>query len=289
MWQRRRNSNASIEWGFMRVSRHATPFTDSPYLLGEALHRPPRIRSGSIDISVVMPCLNEQDSVASTVREALEGIKATGLSGEVIVVDNGSFDDSVARAKAEGARVIREVRRGYGNACRRGLQEAQGRIVVLGDSDGTYDFRDIPRFVAAMRADVGIVMGNRLHEGMEDGAMPWLHRYVGNPGLTAVLNMTYSTRVSDSHCGLRAIRRTALERLDLRAPGMEFASEFLIAAASDNVEIAEIPITYRRRLGGVPKLRTFRDGWRHLRLLLTRRYATPQPSYVESRPSLSRV
>lgn len=232
-------------------------------------------RAALPDISVVMPCLNEGESVASAVREAFQGIRASGLTGEVVVVDNGSTDMSVDHATLAGARVVVEPLRGYGNACRRGLRESRGQIVVLGDSDGTYDFREIPRFVEALSDDgFGLVLGNRLHPGMEDEAMPWLHRYVGNPGLTAVLNVLYSTNVSDAHCGLRAIGRPALARLDLQAPGMEFASEFLIEAATNEVVFAEITIRYRRRLGGEPKLRTFRDGWRHLRLLVGRRLST---------------
>lgn len=233
----------------------------------------PRLRDPSaVDISVVMPCLNEGESVATAVREALQGIRASGLTGEVVVVDNGSWDDSVDSAKLAGARVVFESDRGYGNACRRGLQESRGQFIVLGDSDGTYDFREIPRLLQALSDDgFGLVLGNRLHSGMETKAMPWLHRYVGNPGLTGVLNVLYSTSVSDAHCGLRAIGRPALVELDLRATGMEFASEFLIEAATRNVAFAEIPIRYRRRLGGEPKLRTFRDGWRHLRLLIGRR------------------
>ena len=252
----------------MRVSRIVGSLPDTPYLLGESLSQTP---GRDLDVSVVMPCLNEETGVATAVLEALGGIALAGLTGEVIVVDNGSSDGSTQQALLAGARVVVEPHRGYGRACSRGLTEARGRIVVLGDADGTYDFGSIPLLIAAMGEGVDLVMGNRLNSDMERGAMPWLHRRVGNPVLTGLLNILHGTSVSDAHCGLRAIRRSALAKLRLDAPGMEFASEFLIEAASRGLRMTEFPITYRRRLGGVPKLRTWRDGWRHLKLILLRR------------------
>jgi glycosyltransferase involved in cell wall biosynthesis len=252
----------------MRVSRIVGSLPDTPYLLGESLSQTP---GRDLDVSVVMPCLNEETGVATAVLEALGGIALAGLTGEVIVVDNGSSDGSTQQALLAGARVVVEPPRGYGRACSRGLTEARGRIVVLGDADGTYDFGSIPLLIAAMGEGVDLVMGNRLNSDMERGAMPWLHRRVGNPVLTGLLNILHGTSVSDAHCGLRAIRRSALAKLRLDAPGMEFASEFLIEAASRGLRMTEVPITYRRRLGGVPKLRTWRDGWRHLKLILLRR------------------
>lgn len=259
-----------IDAGFrvMRVSRIVGSLPDTPYLLGESLSQTP---GRDLDVSVVMPCLNEETGVATAVLEALGGIALAGLTGEVIVVDNGSSDGSTQQALLAGARVVVEPHRGYGRACSRGLTEARGRIVVLGDADGTYDFGSIPLLIAAMGEGVDLVMGNRLNSDMERGAMPWLHRRVGNPVLTGLLNILHGTSVSDAHCGLRAIRRSALAKLRLDAPGMEFASEFLIEAASRGLRMTEVPITYRRRLGGVPKLRTWRDGWRHLKLILLRR------------------
>ena len=259
-----------IDAGFrvMRVSRIVGSLPDTPYLLGQSLSQTP---GRDLDVSVVMPCLNEETGVATAVLEALGGIALAGLTGEVIVVDNGSSDGSTQQALLAGARVVVEPHRGYGRACSRGLTEARGRIVVLGDADGTYDFGSIPLLIAAMGEGVDLVMGNRLNSDMERGAMPWLHRRVGNPVLTGLLNILHGTSVSDAHCGLRAIRRSALAKLRLDAPGMEFASEFLIEAASRGLRMTEVPITYRRRLGGVPKLRTWRDGWRHLKLILLRR------------------
>jgi glycosyltransferase involved in cell wall biosynthesis len=193
-----------------------------------------------------------------------------GLVGEVVVVDNGSTDDSVAVARAAGARVIHEPERGYGNACRRGLSEARGRYLVMGDSDGTYDFTALPDFIKPLIEGFDMVIGNRLNEGMQEGAMPWLHRYIGNPVLTGTLNLLYSSDIGDAHCGLRSVTKPFFDQLELSSPGMEFASEFLIEAVQHGVTIDQVPIVYRRRLGGQPKLRTFRDGFRHLRLMLVR-------------------
>jgi glycosyltransferase involved in cell wall biosynthesis len=224
----------------------------------------------SIDVSVVMPCLNEEDAIGACIDEALSSVAAMGLSGEVVVVDNGSTDDSVSVARAAGARVIHEPERGYGNACRRGLSEARGRYLVMGDSDGTYDFRALPDFLRPLIDGVDMVIGNRLNEEMEDKAMPWLHRYVGNPVLTGTMNLIYRSDIGDAHCGLRSITKPFFDQLELSSPGMEFASEFLIEAVQHDVTIEQVPIVYRRRLGGQPKLRTFRDGFRHLRLMLAR-------------------
>jgi glycosyltransferase involved in cell wall biosynthesis len=224
----------------------------------------------AVDVSVVMPCLNEEEAIATCVEEALGSIAAMGLSGEVVVVDNGSTDRSVAVARAAGARVIHEPMRGYGNACRRGLSEARGRYLVMGDSDGTYDFTALPSFVQPLIEGVDMVMGNRLNKQSENGAMPWLHRYVGNPMLTGTMNLIYRSDIGDAHCGLRSITKSSFDELELSSPGMEFASEFLIEAVQQGVTIEQVPIVYRRRLGGQPKLRTFRDGLRHLRLMLAR-------------------
>jgi glycosyltransferase involved in cell wall biosynthesis len=255
----------------MRVSRIVQLVPDSPYLLGETSFGEPRLRWSSVDISVVLPCLNEAESVGFVVKEAIQGIRRTGLSGEVIVVDNGSTDDSARVARNAGARVITESERGYGSACRRGLGEARGSLIFLGDSDGSYPFYEIPRFVALIEDGADVVIGNRLNETMERGAMPWLHRHVGNPGLTRLLNLLFRARVGDAHCGLRAIRSDASTGLNLKATGMEFASEYVIEAITAKLTIAQVPITYRRRLAGEPKLRTWRDGSRHVRLILRSR------------------
>ena len=220
-----------------------------------------------LDISVVMPCLNEEKAVANCVAQARRGIERSGLRGEVVVVDNGSQDASPALAEAAGARVIRESRRGYGRACIRGLEEARGRFIILGDADGTYDFERLDPLIRLLSDGADIAIGNRLSDMLEPGAMPFLHRALGTPLITLILRLSTGSRVSDSQCGLRGIRKEALFQLDLRAQGMEFASEMLLKATRRNLRVAEVPIPYRRRVGE-SKLNTFRDGWRHLRFLL---------------------
>jgi glycosyltransferase involved in cell wall biosynthesis len=226
-------------------------------------------RSVDIEVSVVIPCLNEEESVAGVVAEALAAINDLGVLGEVVVVDNASTDDSAARAMRAGARVVGESAAGYGHACRTGLASARGRFLILGDGDGTYDFSTLGRFVDPLRNGSDVVMGSRLRGTIEDGAMPWLHRRIGNPFLSWMINTLFSSRVSDAHCGLRSIKKEKYQQLNLASGGMEFASEFVIEATLSGARIEEVPIDYRRRAGGVPKLRTFRDGWRHVRLMLT--------------------
>lgn len=221
-----------------------------------------------IEVSVIMPCLNEEAAVAECVKEAWEALAETDLTGEVLVVDNGSTDSSVAVAEGAGARVVHESHRGYGNACRRGLAEARGRFLLLGDADGTYDFSALGDFVTPLLNGADVVMGTRLGGSIESGAMPWLHRHVGNPFLTMLLNALFSPGVSDALCGMRSIKREGYVELTLASPGMEFATELLIEATRQGLHIKEVPIQYRRRRGGVPKLRTFRDGWRSLLSML---------------------
>jgi glycosyltransferase involved in cell wall biosynthesis len=221
----------------------------------------------TLDVSVVIPCLNEAETIATCVRKARGAMERDGLTGEVIVVDNGSSDHSDLIAAEEGARVINETRRGYGNAYLAGFAAARGRFIVMADGDNTYDFDLVGQFVKPLEAGADFVMGSRLKGTIHKGAMPALHRYVGNPVLTGILNLFYRSGVSDAHCGMRAFRRDALERLDLRMPGMEFASEMVIRASKAGLRIEEIPIEYHPRLGE-SKLNSFRDGWRHLRFLL---------------------
>jgi len=219
-------------------------------------------------ISVVIPCLDEAGSIATVVAQALVGILASGLPGEVIVVDNGSTDGSAALASAAGARVIAESARGYGSAIRRGFNEARFEYLVMGDGDLTYDFAVIKPFIDLLdgnRAD--LVVGNRWGD-MRDGAMPFLHRYIGNPALSLTLRVLFRTnRVHDAHCGLRALRRSAWERLGCVTTGMEFASEMIVRAVHEHLRLKEIPIAYHPRVGE-SKLSSFRDGWRHLRFML---------------------
>jgi glycosyltransferase involved in cell wall biosynthesis len=217
-------------------------------------------------VSVVIPCLNEQDNIESCVRRALDALAAGGIPGEVVVADNASEDRSAELARAAGARVVTENRRGYGSAYLAGFAAARGRYLVMADADLTYDFAEIPRFVEALDEGAELVMGDRM-DNIHPGAMPWLHRYVGNPVLTGVLNFFFRTGVSDAHCGMRALRRDVLPRLDLRTTGMEFASEMVIRASKEKLHIREFPIEYHPR-GGESKLSSFRDGWRHLRFLL---------------------
>jgi glycosyltransferase involved in cell wall biosynthesis len=217
-------------------------------------------------VSVVIPCLNEAENIERCVREALAALAGMGVEGEVVVADNDSEDDSARLAERAGARVVLERRRGYGSAYLAGFAASRGRYIVMADADLTYDFKDIPRFVAALEEGAEMVIGDRM-DNIHPGAMPWLHRYVGNPVLTGLLNLFFRTGIKDAHCGMRALRRDVLERLDLRTTGMEFASEMVIRASKEKLRIAEFPIEYRPR-GGESKLSSFRDGWRHLRFLL---------------------
>jgi len=223
--------------------------------------------SPKVRLSIVLPCLNEERAVGSVVEEAWRGIESTGAEGEVIVVDNGSTDRSVKIAEEHGARVVHEARRGYGSAYLRGLAEAQGEIVVMADADGTYPLEDLRPFVRAIDEGADMVLGSRFRGRIARGAMPWKHRWIGNPVLTAVLNVFFGVRVSDAHCGLRAIRRSVLTQLRLQATGMEFASEMILKAAKRGLRVEDVPIEDRPRIGE-SKLHTWRDGWRHLRFML---------------------
>ena len=217
-------------------------------------------------VSIVLPCLNEAETVEECVRGAFDVLRREGLAGEVIVVDNGSTDGSAALAEAAGAQLVHEPRRGYGSAYLAGFAKAGGDYVVMADADLTYDLEELPRFLAELDAGADIVIGDRM-KSIQPGAMVWLHRYVGNPALAAILNLLFRTGVRDPHCGMRAFRRDVLPTLDLRATGMEFASEMVIRAAKEQLTISQLPITYHPRRGE-SKLSSFRDGWRHLRFLL---------------------
>jgi glycosyltransferase involved in cell wall biosynthesis len=236
-----------------------------------------------VEVSIVMPCLNEASGIEFCIAEARAALDKLGVQGEVIVVDNGSTDDSVAIARAAGARVVHEPERGYGNACRRGFAEARGRYLVMGDSDGTYDFSAVPELIGLLEANADVALGNRLTGAMEAGSMPWTHRRLGTPFLTGVVNLLFGAEIGDVNCGLRGITRAAYQRLDPQANGMEFASEFLVKAIQHDLDIAQVPVPYRRRRGGEVKLRTISDGLRHLRLVLSiwlnqgRRASAPVP------------
>ena len=217
-------------------------------------------------VSVVIPCLNEEENIERCVASALAVLAEHGIPGEVVVADNASTDRSAELAAAAGARVVHEPRRGYGSAYLAGFAAARGRYIVMGDADLTYDFGEIPNFVRELDDGAELVMGDRM-DNIQPGAMPWLHQHVGNPILSGILNLFFKTGIRDAHCGMRALRRDVLPRLDLRTTGMEFASEMVIRAGKEELDIREFPIQYHPR-GGESKLSTFRDGWRHLRFLL---------------------
>jgi glycosyltransferase involved in cell wall biosynthesis len=238
----------------------STAVQTKPPARADAEHRPAPL------VSVVIPCLNEAENIEACVSAALEALRGMDVPGEVVVADNDSEDDSARLAERAGARVVVERRRGYGSAYLAGFAASRGRYIVMADADLTYDFNEIPRFVAELEKGAEMVIGDRM-DNIQPGAMPWLHRYVGNPILTGLLNLFFRTGISDAHCGMRALRRDVLPRLDLRTTGMEFASEMVIRASKENLSIAEFPIEYHPR-GGESKLSSFRDGWRHLRFLL---------------------
>ena len=219
-----------------------------------------------VEVSVVIPCLNEAENIEECVRRSLDALDEAGIAGEVVVADNDSDDGSAELAAAAGARVVHEPRRGYGSAYLAGFGAARGQYIVMLDADMTYPFKDIPRFVEELRGGAQLVMGDRM-DNIQPGAMHWMHRYIGNPLLSGTLNLFFRTGVRDAHCGMRGFRRDILPTLDLRATGMEFASEMVIRASKEKLAISEFPIEYHPR-GGESKLSRFRDGWRHLRFLL---------------------
>jgi glycosyltransferase involved in cell wall biosynthesis len=232
----------------------------------ESLHPARTEHAATPKLSVVIPCLNEAENIEECVRRALAAIADAGVPGEVVVSDNNSTDGSGELARAAGARVVHEPRPGYGSAYLAGFAAARGEYIVMADADLTYDFAEIPHFVRELDKGAQLVMGDRM-DNIHPGAMPWLHRYVGNPILTGILNLFFRTGVADAHCGMRGLRRDILPILDLRTTGMEFASEMVIRASKEKLRISEFPIEYHPR-GGESKLSSFRDGWRHLRFLL---------------------
>ena len=222
-----------------------------------------------IELTILMPCLNEAETLAVCIRKARGFLERTGISGEVVIADNGSSDGSQQVAEAEGARVVPVALRGYGAALAAGIEGARGRYVIMGDADDSYDFANLDPFVAALRAGNQLVMGNRFKGGIAPGAMPWHHKYIGNPVLSFLGRLFFGSKASDFHCGLRGFDREAILGLNLRTSGMEFASEMLVKATLSGLSVAEVPTTLKKDgRSRPPHLRSFRDGWRHLRFLL---------------------
>jgi glycosyltransferase involved in cell wall biosynthesis len=223
----------------------------------------------AVEVSIVMPCLNEAETLAACIQKAQSAIEKDGLSAEIIVADNGSTDGSQAIAKELGARLVPVARKGYGSALIGGIEAARGELVIMGDADDSYDFTAIAPLIAKLRDGFELVVGNRFRGGIERDAMPWLHRWIGNPVLTFISRVFFHTPVGDMHCGLRGFRKDAFQRMRLKATGMEFASEMVIKASLKRMRITEVPVTLRPDgRTRAPHLRTWRDGWRHLRFML---------------------
>ncbi|HTP26167.1 MAG TPA: glycosyltransferase family 2 protein [Anaeromyxobacteraceae bacterium] len=230
----------------------------------------PELRALDPYVSVVVPCLNEVKTLGAVIEKCLKAFSQLGIVGEVIVADNGSTDGSIALAERLGARVVKVPERGYGNALRHGMRAGHGRLLIMGDADDTYDFGEMGRFVDGFEHGADFIMGTRLPPGtILPGANPWLHRSVGTPVLTFVLNWLFGTRIRDVNCGMRAIGSDKFRELDLRSEGMEFASEMLLKAAVMDLKIVEVPVTlHPDRRGRRPHLRRWHDGWRHLEFML---------------------
>ena len=219
------------------------------------------------EVSVVMPCLNEEEALGLCIRKIKKVFEREGIDGEIVVVDNGSTDRSLEIAKSEGVVSLVQHKRGYGAAYLKGFKESRGRYIIMGDSDNSYDFYDIPKFLKALRDGCDMVMGSRFKGHMKKGAMSWSHRYIGNPLLSGMCRLFFGTRLSDIHCGMRGLSRQAYKKMKLKTPGMEFATEMVFSALMRRLKISEIPIDYHPRKGE-SKLNPLYDAWRHVRFML---------------------
>ena len=221
------------------------------------------------ELTILMPCLNEAETLAVCIKKAKTFLENSGISGEILIADNGSSDGSQQIAVENGARVVDVPERGYGSALRGGTEAARGKYVIMGDADDSYDFLHLMPFVEKLREGYELVMGNRFLGGIEKGAMPFLHRYLGNPVLSFLGRVLYKNNIGDFHCGLRGYDREAILGLNLRTTGMEYASEMVVMASLHHLKVAEVPTTLKPDgRSHKPHLRTFRDGWRHLKFLL---------------------
>jgi hypothetical protein len=234
-----------------------------------AIARPVTREETDVELSIVMPCLNEAKTLRACIEQAQRTLQSHAIAGEIIVADNGSTDGSIEVAAEAGARVVHVARKGYGSALMGGIEAAKGKYVLMADPDASYDFSHAPRFLADLRNGAELVMGNRFRGGIRPGAMRPLHRYIGNPILSFMGRMFFRNQCGDFHCGMRAFSKTAFEKMRLRTTGMEFASEMVVKAALFGMKVTEVPTTLAPDgRGRPPHLRSFRDGWRHLRFLL---------------------
>lgn len=231
-----------------------------------------RMAHAPLDLTILMPCLNEAETIVACIEKAKRGLERAGVSGEVLIADNGSTDGSIELAEKHGARVVRVAAKGYGNALRGGIEAALGRWLLMGDADDSYDFSEAPRYVEKLREGCDMVMGCRLPAGggtIMPGAMPWKNRWLGNPTLSFLGRLFFRTPIRDFHCGLRAFTRDAYDRMETKTTGMEFASEMVMKASIGGMRVAEVPITlHKDGRSRPPHLKPWRDGWRHLRFML---------------------
>jgi len=223
-----------------------------------------------MELTILMPCLNEEETLAVCIRKAKAFLEENNIDGEILISDNGSTDGSAEIAVKEGARVVSAPAQGYGSALIKGCEEAKGKYVIMGDCDDSYDFLNLMPFLEKLREGYDLVIGNRFAGGIEKGAMPWSHRYLGNPFLSFVGRKRFHSKVRDFHCGLRGYNRESIQSLGLQTTGMEYASEMIVKAELKGLKVTEVPTTLKKDgRSRPPHLRSMRDGWRHLKFLLT--------------------